>query len=100
MNGVDRTFSASVAARHRNEMVQEYVRRVCGFEPRRRPKIIGGRVDSLAACQSLEHVWWTVTQTERPHRDESAVAGPERGAKVQLENSIRSKEEPVGASTR
>jgi len=42
----------------------------------------------------------TVTQAERPHRNEATVVGPQRGAKVQLENSIRSKEEPVGASTR
>src|SRR5882762_8248519 len=100
MNGVDRTFIASVAARHRDEMVQECVRWVCGFEPRRRPKIVGCRIDRLATCQGLYHVWRTVTQAERPHRNESAVVGPQRGAKVQLENSIRSKEEPVGASTR
>jgi hypothetical protein len=31
MNGVDRTFSASVAARHRYEMVQECIRWMCGF---------------------------------------------------------------------
>ncbi len=51
MNGVDRTFSASVAARHRYEMVHKCVRWVCGFEPRRRPKIVGCRIDRLATCQ-------------------------------------------------
>src|SRR5882672_9632996 len=100
MNGVDGTFSASLAARHCYEMVHKCVRRVCGFEPRRRPKIVGCRIDRLAACQGLYHIRRTVTQAERPHRDESAVVGPQRGAKIQLENSIRSKKEPVGASTR
>src|SRR5580704_5799553 len=99
MNGVDRTFSASVPARHRDEMVQECIRWMCGFEPRRRSKVVGRRIDRLAPCQGLHHVRRTVTQAERPHRNESAVVGPQRGAKVQFENSIRSKEEPVGAST-
>jgi hypothetical protein len=98
MNGVDRTFSAAVPARHRNEMVQECVRRVCGFEPRRRPKIVGCRIDRLATCQCLDHIRRAVTQAERPHRNECAVVGPQRGAKVQFENPIRSKKEPVGAS--
>src|SRR5258705_12626518 len=99
MNGVDRSFTAPVAARQRDEMVQECVRGMCGFEPRRRPKIVGCRIDRLATCQGLDHIGWTVTQAERPHRNESAVIGPQRRAKVQLENSIRSKEEPVGACT-
>jgi hypothetical protein len=100
MNGVDRTFSASVAACHRNEMVQKCVRWVCGFEPRRRPKIVGRGIHRLATCQGRYHIRRTVTQAERPHRNDGAVVGPQRGAKVQLENSIRSKEKPVGASTR
>src|ERR1700686_1262077 len=100
MNGVYRTFSASVAARYRYEMVHKCVRWVCGFEPRRRPKIVGCRIDRLATCHSLYHVRGAVTQAKRPHRNESAVVGPQRGAKVQLEDSVRSKEEPVGASAR
>jgi hypothetical protein len=81
-------------------MVQECARWVCGFESRRRPKIIGRRIDRLATSQGLYHLGRTVTQAKRPHRNESAVVGPQRGAKVQLENSIGSKEEPVGASIR
>src|SRR5882757_3802660 len=100
MNGVDRTFTAPVAARHRDEMVQECVGGMCGFEPRRRPKIVGGRINRLATRESLDHIGRTVTQAERPHRNESAVIGPQRSAKVQLEHSIRSKEKPVGACTR
>src|ERR1700733_2647086 len=100
MNGVDRTLSASVAARHCYEMVQKCVHWVCGLEPRRRSKIVGCRIDGLATCHGLHHIRWTVTQAERPHRDQGAVVGPQGGAKVQLENSIRSKEEPVAASTR
>src|SRR5580693_329446 len=100
MDGVDRTFSTSVTARHRDEMVQESIRWMCGCEPRRRPKIVGCRIDRLATCQGLDHVRRTVTQAERPHRNESAVVCPQRGAKVQLEHSVRSKEEPVRASTR
>ena len=100
MNGVDRPFSAPVAARHRDEMVQECVRRVCGFESRRRPKIVGCWIDRLATRQGIHHVGRTVTQSERSHRNERAVVGPQRGAQVQLEDSVRSKEEPVRASTR
>src|SRR5258705_13566206 len=99
MNGVDRTISASVAARHRYEMVQECVRRVSGFEPRRRLKIVGGRIDRLATCHGLYHIRRTVTQAARPHRNEFAIVGTRRASTVQFENSILSKVRRVVATT-
>src|SRR5258705_1089502 len=64
VNRVDRTLSAAVAARNRDQMVQECAGGGCSFEPRRRPKIVGGRVDRLAAGESLDHGRRALAQAE------------------------------------
>src|SRR4029077_10396498 len=64
MNGVDRTFSASVAGCHGYATVQECGRGVRGFEPRRRADIAGGRIAGPPAWQGLDRLLTAVTPTE------------------------------------
>src|SRR5216683_1704391 len=100
VNGIDRAFCATVAAGHCDQAIQERVRGVCGLEARRGAKVVGRGIDGLAASDGRDHVRRSVTQAERFHRDERAVVGPERDAKVQLEDAVGAEEEPVRAPTR
>src|SRR5712691_5785394 len=92
VNGVDRTFCPTVAAGDGDEAIQERVRGLCGLEARRGAKVIGRGINRLAASDRRHHFRWSVTQAERFHRDERAVVGPKRGAKVHLEDAVRSEE--------
>src|SRR5260221_11612602 len=85
---VDRTFCATVAAGHCDEAIQERVRGVCGLEARRGAKVVGRRIDRLAASDGRHHVRRSMSQAERSHRDERAVVGPERDAKIHLEDAV------------
>src|SRR5215510_12054736 len=98
VNGVDRTFWAAVAAGDRDETIQERVRGMRGLEPWRAPKVVRRGIDHFAARDGRDHFRWTVAQPERSHRDERAVVGPQRGAQVQLEDAVCSKQQPVGAA--
>jgi len=91
MNGVDRTLSASIAARHPDEMVQECVRwgafRTAASSDNR-----GCRIDPLATCHGLYTSPGTVTRAD--HLIEMSPPSVVRSvaSTVPLENSIRSKE--------
>src|SRR5260370_17992669 len=98
VNGVDRTFWAAVATGDGNETIQERVRGMPGLEPWRRPEVVGRGINRLAACDGRDHFRRTVAQPERSHRDERAVVGQQRGAQVQFEDAVRSKQQPVGAA--
>src|SRR5580765_5027199 len=98
VDGVDRTLWPAVAGGDGDEAVQEGVGGLRGLEARRGAKVIGRRVDRLAASDRRHHFRWSMTQAERLHRDERAVVGPEREAKVQLEDAVRPQEEPVRAA--
>ena len=100
VNGVDRTFCPTVAAGDGDEAIQERVRGVRGLEARRGAKVVGRGIDRLAASDGRHHFRRSVTQAEGFHRDERAVVGPERDAKVQLEDAVRSEEQPVRAAAR
>ena len=71
-----------------------------GLEPRGGPKVVMRRIDSFVASKRRHDFSRSVTQAERSHRDERAVVGPERRAKVQFEDAIRSEKEPVRARAR
>src|SRR5439155_20028297 len=89
---VNRTFCATVAAGYCDETIQERVRGVCSLEARRGAKIVGRGIDRLATSDGRDHLRRSVTQAERLHRNERAVVGPERDAKVHLEDAVRSEE--------
>src|SRR5262249_56447689 len=60
VDGVDRTFCAAVATGDSNETIQERVRGMRGLEPWRGPKVVGRRIDHLAACDRRDHFRRTV----------------------------------------
>src|SRR5262249_11742845 len=100
VDGINRPFGATVAARHGDHAIQERVLRMSGLEAWHGPKIVACGIDGLAPPNRCDHLWRSVTQAERFHRDQGAVVGPQRHAKTQLEDAIRAEELPVRASAR
>src|SRR5258708_17050664 len=98
VNGVDLTFCPAVATGDGNETIQERVRGMRGLEPWRGPKVVGRGINRLAAFDGRDPFRRTVAEPERSHRDERDVVGPQRGAQLQLEDAVRSKQQPVGAA--
>src|SRR2546427_160729 len=95
---VDGTFGASVATRHGKQSIHEAVLRMRGLEARYRPKVIGGRIDTLAAPECGDDVRRPVPESERGHVDERAIVRFEREAQIELEHAVRSQKRPISAA--
>src|SRR5206468_7090285 len=64
---VDGAVGTTVACGHRDDAIQERIRRVGGLEAWRRTKIVECRIDGLAARDRGDHLRRAVTQAERLH---------------------------------
>src|SRR5262249_7385710 len=98
VDGIDRTLSATVAARHGDQAIQERVCRISGLEAWRGSKVVACRIDGLAPPEGRDHFGRSVTQAERLHRDQRAIVGPQRRAQVQLEDPVAAEAQPVRAA--
>ena len=85
-------MGATVACPHRDDAIQECVRRVGGRESWRRSKIVERRIDRVAARDRRYHLRRPVTQAERLHRDQRTIMRLKCDAEVELENAICAKE--------
>src|SRR6266404_768540 len=95
---IDGTFGASVATRHGEQSIHEAVLRMSSLEARCRPKVIGGRIDTLAAPECCDDFRRPVPESERGHVDERTVVRFERDAQIELEHAVRSQKRPISAA--
>src|SRR3954464_8829179 len=71
-----------------------------GLEARRRSEIVRCGIDLLAARDGRRDVRRSVPKAERTHRDERTIVGQKCDAKVQLQHTIGTLQQPVGAPFR
>src|SRR5437879_9403887 len=95
---VDGTFGASLPSRHGEQSIHEAVLRMSSLEARCRPKVIGGRIDTLAAPECCDDFRRPVPESERGHVDERTVVRFEREAQLELEYAVRSQKRPISAA--
>ena len=86
------------AARYRDQTIQERVLRVRRLETGRRPEVVGGGIDALAARERRDHLGRPVTKPERGHVYERTVVGLQRHVQVELEDAVSSEQRPVTAA--
>src|SRR3954470_10289770 len=98
VNRIDRSGRPSIATGHGHQPIERRVRGMRGFEPDRGSKVVPIRIDVFAAAESRHHVRWSVAQAKGTHRDQCTVVGSECGPEVELEDAVRSNEQPVRAT--
>src|SRR3954449_10473489 len=95
---IDRSGRAPIPTGYGHQPIERRVRGMRGFEPDRGSKVVPTRIDVFAAAESRHHVRWSVAQAKGTHRDQRTVVGPECGPEVELEDAVRSNEQPVRAT--